>query len=304
MNNLSFPNRITLELTNRCNLNCVFCPRNHMEKHLGVMSERLFKKAIDEMAEHKPIALVPFFRGESLLHPKFIELMNYAKDKGIGPIQLTTNGMLLNNEMGQAILDSGVDFVSFSMDTVNAEDYERDRVGAKYGQVVANIEKFIELRDSTGRKIPEIQVSSVATETALPYKERFIAYWIDKADRVRIFVEHSKDGSFGSLQALDEHRFEKRLPCKKVVTDMVVYWDGSVALCNHDWDRKEPIGNINEKTILEIWNGERYREIRAMHDSGDVTDSTCKGCDHWKMYYLPNSMIGEVHSRNKLATAE
>ncbi|MDH4182699.1 MAG: radical SAM protein [Nitrospinota bacterium] len=295
MTPLDFPNRITLELTNACNLSCGFCPRHLMEKNLGYMDEELFIKAIDEMAENLPVALVPFFRGEPLLHPKFLRLIKYAKERGVGPIQLTTNGMLLDEEKAAGLVDSGVDFVSFSLDTVDAEEYEKNRPGANYERVTANVERFIKMRNAAGRGAPQVQVSSVATEIFRKSKAEFVEKWIGKADRVRIYAEHSKDGRFGSLELGASGSLQERLPCKKVMTDMVIYWDGDVALCNHDWDRQLPVGNIQFDSIRRIWHGARYQQIREEHTSGKVQDATCSGCDHWKMYYIPEGFVGEVY---------
>ena len=43
-----FPERITVELTNRCNLECTFCPRHLVEMKLGNMEMSLFKKIVDQ----------------------------------------------------------------------------------------------------------------------------------------------------------------------------------------------------------------------------------------------------------------
>ena len=74
-----FPKRVTLELTNHCNLRCVMCPRKYMRGPKGYMSFSLYKNIIGQLAEHRDTALVPFFRGESLLHPRCIEMLRYAK---------------------------------------------------------------------------------------------------------------------------------------------------------------------------------------------------------------------------------
>lgn len=298
-----FPRRVTLELTNSCNLRCVFCPRGIMEQTQGFMEPALFKKAVDEMADHLPVALVPFFRGESLLHPRFLELVGYAARKGVGPVQMTTNAMLLNDDLARGIINAGVDFISFSLDTSNAEIYERSRPGAIYEKAAANVERFIDLREHMGAGKPEIQVSGVLTEENAPYKDEFAAKWRGRADRVRIFVEHSRDGRFGSLDGHALPEFQKRLPCHKVFEDMVVYWDGGVALCNHDWSRPEPIGNISEQSIADIWAGERYRLIREQHLSGSIEDPVCSGCDHWVVSHIAGGFIGELYVKERSARA-
>ena len=56
----TFPKRITLELTNRCNISCSFCPRHNMGGFLGSMDTALALHLLDEMADHLPVTLVPF----------------------------------------------------------------------------------------------------------------------------------------------------------------------------------------------------------------------------------------------------
>ena len=84
-----------------------------MEARPGHMEWELYTKLIDEMAEHPGTAMVPFFRGESMLHPKFIPMLAYAKEKGIGPIQCTTNATRMKPEYARALVDLRIDFVSF-----------------------------------------------------------------------------------------------------------------------------------------------------------------------------------------------
>ena len=47
-----FPERITLELTNNCNLNCIFCPRRIMAKHQGFLNINLANRLNDDIADH------------------------------------------------------------------------------------------------------------------------------------------------------------------------------------------------------------------------------------------------------------
>ncbi len=293
-----FPSRVTLELTNLCNLDCTFCPRKLMARHQGFMDTALAKRLLDEMAGHLPVSLVPFFRGESLLHPDWAEILRYARGRGIGPIQLTSNGMRLDREAAEKVLDLEIDFISFSLDTVDPEIYERTRRRGSYEKVVANIRRFLDLKRQRGARLPEVQVSSVATELHRPGMEAFVAFWRPLVDRVRIYVEHSQDGHPGSI---DEPlpAFPRRYPCWKPCTDMVIYWDGQVALCNHDWTREpsRALGNVARQTIAEVWNSPAYREVREAHQAGTVASlPPCDYCDHWKMFYLEPGYLGEVYA--------
>lgn len=296
---LKFPKRLTVEFTNHCNFKCVMCPRQRLKENLGYLDMALYKKIITEAKEYLPVAFVPFFRGESLLHPHFFEMIDMAKKSGLGPIQLTTNAMLLDRELSIRLIETGLDFISFSLDVLGKSSYEKIRVGGDYELVMSNIENFLNIREKKNSRLPEVQVSTVETRKNKAGLDAFIGYWRKRADRVRVYPEHSSDGSYGSLSGYILPHFDKRLPCKKVFTDMVIYWDGTIAVCNHDWDRREYLGNIRDTSIENIWNGYKYKEIRKRHIDGNLEDDlTCKGCDHWKMYYIEEGLVGKIYKRD------
>lgn len=263
------------------------------------MNLLLAKKLIDEMSEHLPVALVPFFRGEPLMHPDWYEVLAYAKKKGVGPIQITTNATRMNKEVAQAIIDLQLEFISFSLDTIDQELYQQTRRGADYDTVRDNILYLLELKRKDGRVFPEIQVSAVDTPLHHDKLDDFVAYWQQKVDRVRIYIEHSQDGHPGSITA-PLPSFESRLPCHKLFTDIVIYWDGDVALCNHDWNRvgSDSLGSVMTQGIFEVWNSQKYNMLRSKHKEGDVLDIyPCNYCDHWKMYYIEDGFLGKIFSR-------
>lgn len=294
-----FPERITVELTNRCNLSCTFCPRQHLSMPQGFMRNELFKHIVDECARHLPVALVPFFRGESLLHPDFIPLMEYAKRKGLGPIQITTNAMLLDAQMAEHLVAIGTDFINISLDTLNPDVYEKSRRGACYEKVVENVLRLIEIKNTSGAALPVIQISGVDIEEYHPYKEAFIAYWRTRADRVRIYVEHSREGRFGSVEPTSDRSNQTRRACHKPFTDLVVYWNGDVALCNHDWNRQDRLGNVANTSIATIWTGERYQDIRTDHLARQQRlEALCRECDHWMTYYVDHGILGELYEKD------
>lgn len=265
-----------------------------MDSHKGHMDFELYGKIIDEMANYPGTAMVPFFRGESMLHPKFVEMLTYAKEKGIGPIQYTSNATRMKPEYARAIVDLEIDFISFSVDTVDPELYEKIRIGGKLKRTLANIEYFCEYRAKSKSPLPEVQVSVVKTKLTESSIDKFVEFWSPKVDRVRVYEEHSAGGTFGALAGSDDE--SQRLACHKPFGDMVIYWDGTVGLCNHDWVRTDLIDSVANKTIQEVWQGERYELIRQAHLKNlDQLEKVCKGCDHWRVFYADKNRIGELY---------
>lgn len=298
-----FPERVTLEITSICNFDCPMCPRHFENDKEGMMPFDLWCRLVDEMAAEGARILTSFFRGESTLHKKWLDMLAYAKKKGIPTVQLTTNGSLLPEPKAKALLDVGIDFLSFSVDTMDPDAYKIVRTGGTLEKTLSNVEGFLRLKREGGYGKPEVQVSAVDTKWAHPHLGGFVKYWQGKVDRVRIYPEHSMEGKYGIL-AESERRFRGlKLPCHKPMTDLVVGWNGECFLCCYDWERKCSIGNVKDKPIREVWNGRPYQDMRRMH-AGELPMNpleNCVHCDHWQNAYLDEGLTGTLHRNGEAA---
>ncbi len=304
MEKLAFPNRVTVELTNDCNVSCTFCNRQKIDMKIGYMKDELYYKIVDEMAEHPPIKMVPFFRGEPLMHPHIISFIKYAKEKGIGPIQMASNGLLLNDKMQDELIETGIDYVSFSLDTTDEEIYKCSRLSGNLKISSDNVESFglkCKRRKEQGLTAPKVQVSTINIEDYKKNQKEFIDKWLPLVDVVRVYEQHDEKGQLvdpNVRRKLDI--FMDRKPCRKIFTDMIIYWDGRLALCNYDWDEKRDLGNVNNSSIQQIWNSQEYESIRNRHINNLLQDEICADCHHWKIDYTEQGYIGtSYHSEEQ-----
>ncbi|MBF0329983.1 MAG: radical SAM protein [Nitrospirae bacterium] len=279
-----FPKRLEIELSSNCNLKCVYCPRHHMQELSGYINWDLFVKIIDEASLYPETIIVLHRRGESMMHPRFKELLRYVAGK-FGEIQMATNATLLVEDKFASIVDS-ITFLSFSLDVPSV--YEKTRVPAKYGMVEKNILKFLDFNQGRVKTQTSMVRSDYTTDEDI---ETFKRLWQSKVDRVRVYDEHSKDGRFGSL---DTPRAERKL-CVMPFYEMLVYDDGGVGRCNHDWNG-DPMGNVNNQTLYGIWHSENYRGLRGQHERLEFTDAVCRSCDSWYPE-IGNQGTGEVLER-------
>jgi radical SAM protein with 4Fe4S-binding SPASM domain len=272
MPDYQFPKRIEIELASACNLKCTYCPRHFVDDLKGFIDVSLYKRLIDEIAHYPETIIVLHRRGESLLHPQFIEMMNYIRGK-FKTVQLATNATLLNKAKAQAIIDAAT-FLSFSIDTPRR--FEKTRIPAKYEKVEANILEFLKMNKTQGNPV-NTQVSMVRTaETLEAETAMFQKIWEHKVDRVRIYDQHSENGVFGSIR----QRRSRRKPCVMPFYEMLIYCDGKIGRCNHDWDG-EPIGDIAQTDISQIWNNSVYSNLRRQQKTLMITDPVCASCDSW-----------------------
>lgn len=259
---MQLPKRVTLELSNRCNRKCEGCPRHSMDYPLGDMGISLLTKVTDQLPDN--VCVVPFFRGDPLLNPQFIEATKILRR--FREVQLATNGDFLTRAHQKAILDTCT-FVSVSL----------HRYLFPHNTLLPSF-----FYDALGNGV-ETQVSIL--DTLIRDKTRFSRQWLNHVDQVRIYKTHSKNG-FGSMEG-EESPTE---PCNKPFEEMVVYWDGEVGLCNHDWNNQTSLGNLHVQTIEDVWNGTLYEEARFFHSSERRRlVASCERCD-----FAPNHVYGEL----------
>ncbi len=254
---------VNLELTNHCNLRCTICPVNTtMRRPKGFMDPALFRRVIDDNPQLDFV--LAFQWGEPLLHPQFFELVRYAADRGVRTM-ITSNGTHLSPENRRALLDCGLERITFSVDGDHAthraiRDYDLDVLRRDVLALVAE-------RDAAGARL-RIDVSMVvddATEGAL---DTYFADWRGIADRV---------------QAIPRMVAERRsAPCRELWRGtLVVLWDGRVTTCCVDSEGLLAVGDARTERLTDVWNGGAMRAIRRAHAEGRFP-ALCAHCGEYE----------------------
>jgi radical SAM protein with 4Fe4S-binding SPASM domain len=111
----------------------------------------------------------------------------------------------------------------------------------------------------------------------------------------------------GTNDAINVLRLEKPsarpLPvCDKPWTSVTILWDGRVVPCCFDYDGILTLGNVNEQSLAEIWNGPKLKALRTDHRNHTLDGvSLCAQCTDKeghpvrKWYYPLNRMFGSVN---------
>ena len=147
-----FPLIVAIEPTNYCNFNCIMCSHDKMTRKKGIMDIRLYKKIIDEIAAVNPDTRIYLdLYGEPLtIKYKLYYMIDYAVKKGVSNVNLNTNGSLLDEEMTEMLLDSGLNYFSTDCDGFSKEVYEKIRRGGKRDKFYKNIEYLLERKKQRG----------------------------------------------------------------------------------------------------------------------------------------------------------
>ena len=175
--NIPLPIRLWVEPNPYCNLKCPMCPQSdprisEVTRGKAYMDFELYKKIIDEAGEHVyDINLA--HRDESLFHKSLPQMIRYAAEKGI-KTRLHTNATILNEKLSRALLDSGLDLLSFSFDGFKKEPYEKIRVRANFEKTLANIIQFLELKKKYRSRKPYTVFQVIELNGNTEGKQEFI----------------------------------------------------------------------------------------------------------------------------------
>ena len=274
------PPTLQIEPTNHCNVNCLCCPWERSARKRGYMDFPLYQRIIDDAARIGVERIHLFLLGEPLLHPRLIEMVEYAKSKNLA-IYLTTNGMLLKRGLMEGLLRSGMDGndrVAISVLGYSKEVHERVMRGVNHETVLRNISDFLDLRREYGRTGPAIEVVFYSMPENEDEKSQYIAYWSGRVDRVR--------ADCGISESFSDHKKQRNTTairkdsCADLWERMTVFWNGDVTVCNSDVDGEYVVGNLREQSTKEIWNCRQLRSVRKSHGDKQFQDfPLCSKCD-------------------------
>ena len=222
-----FPMHLDIEITNRCNLNCTFCDKLPLlsREQIGDMDFALYKKVLDEGSEKGLCAVKLSYRGESLLHRQVVEMVAYAKQKGVLDIYFNTNGMLLTREMNLKLIDAGLDRISISVEGTDPIAFERERKGAKFDRILRNIDALIKLRQQENCSHPKVRVQTVRLP-GLDLDE-YTEFWQSHCDEVAAI-------DYKDVKNRNTDLINVNWACPQLWQRMTIEWDGTIMPCNND----------------------------------------------------------------------
>ncbi|MBH71518.1 MAG: radical SAM protein [Pelagibacteraceae bacterium] len=262
-----FPVYLLVEPTSVCNLRCVMCfqiDKSFTKKpYMGFMDFNLFKKIIDEAANNGTSAITLASRGEPLLHPKISEMIKYvSKKESFIDIKLNTNATRLNEKLCHEILKSNINMVVVSIDSHVKKQYEEIRKGGKFDEVLKNIKLLVDTRKKFYKNSKlEIRVSGVKFKED-QNENNFRKFWSKIVDNVAYVQYQNRWNTY-------KNKPNKKInhPCVYLWERLYVWFDGVCNPCDADYKSFLSPGNLNNKSIKEVWNSDQLNKLRNLHIS-------------------------------------
>lgn len=271
----AYPISLIVESTSYCNLKCPMCPRQHPSYPAAHMDYGIFTRIVDEVKDNSGL-IFPWGLGEPLMNPDIFRLIRYCSDAGLYTV-VSTNATLLTRERGRELIYSGLDNLIIAFDGTDAETYEKYRVNAKYEKVMANILNFLELKKEMGSRL-FVVMQMVRLPGNSHQVEEYQRIWNrEGVDEVRI----KEDEVVVDGVAFDGRSSQRvqRNPCYQLWQGPVhIDYKGDFRPCCYMF-RNDPVGNVRDSSIRELWDSEQMRKLRAAHLNGDLQDyPDCRSC--------------------------
>lgn len=245
----------TIELLDYCNFYCPHCFVHNQYK--AMIDKTSYKKIIDELVNMKCIWLL-LTGGEVILHPDFIELYEYAYDKGL-LITIFTNGYLINDDVLNLFKNKPPYEIEISLYGCDAESYYRfTKIQDSYNKVINNIDKLLELKLN-------LKLKTVVVKQLLEYIDD-----IEKIAKSRN-IEFRKDGIIIPRINGDNKVCEFRIKPETLAS-----FDKNEAQLIYEKSKNKYIGDelytceAGNNSIFIDANSKMYICMMSRHDSYDL----------------------------------
>ena len=261
--------KIHIEISNICNLQCSFCPEVEREKK--EMDEVLFSRLIREA---KPLTeeVCLHVMGEPLAHPKFSRFVEISSALNV-PLNIVTNGTLLNEEKTTTLLNPTVRQVNFSLQSF------LDNFPGKDPSTY--LEKIFSFTRKAFLERPDLYINyrlwNLDSEQMSNNQNEFIFKKIEEEFSITINrnVDVKQIKSKKLLNRLYLHfdsRFQWPNPqspirgdkgfCHALSTHIAIHANGTVVPCCLDKEASTKLGSTQETPLQEILLNKRTQKMK------------------------------------------
>ena len=234
---------IEIEVINRCNGECPFCPVNkHMDpRKLLKMDENLFRKIIDELGElNYSGRLALHSNNEPFLDSRIIEFAKYAREKVPKAfLYMYTNGTLLTIEKFKAIIPY--------LDRIVIDNYDDEL------KLHENVKKINALCKNNRK--------------------------LDKKVEIHVRKIHEVLDTRGGQSPNNDKRKTYNMSCILPYKQMIVRPDGKTSLCCNDPYGKYTLADLNKMSLKEAWHSKRMEKVRRSLRKSRMGIRLCRFCD-------------------------
>lgn len=240
----NIPPYINVEITTECNYRCPFCPQSSFGRKAKYITTDAFRYLIEELKKIKfNRAIMLYVNNEPFLHPQLMEFCRIiSKELPLVQIIIESNGALITEDhiRSMSLLSNPI--------VLKINDYAPEHAIAM--KIKTWFEK-LEYKNSMGLRIN-------------------LRSWQEK-------LSNRAGNQPGCASYLDAYQ---DIICTWPFSALFLDTDLRSFLCCSDYKHTIIMGDLRKETIMQVWKGEKYREVRRkMLISGRRENGLCQKCD-------------------------
>lgn len=278
--------RVYIEISNICNLKCDFCPEVHRQSK--VMDVDMFRAIIADVAPLTDEVCLHLM-GEPLNHPKLADFIAACADQNL-PINLTTNGVLLNAARRALLLHPIIRQVNISVHSFEANFGVQDVSGYLSKVFAFTHQAFVERPDMyINYRIWDLQDPATMSDKSAAIRiaiEKEFAFSIDpkvidlrrrKGYLIKNRLYLNFDSRFEWPSLKNTIRAQEGF-CHGLSNHFGIHADGTVVPCCLDKEADIALGNCTKQSVRDILQSERAVQLKAGFAKKTLVEDLCKRC--------------------------
>ncbi|NTU79346.1 MAG: radical SAM protein [Chloroflexales bacterium] len=288
---------------NVCNLRCPLCPTGNglLDRSKGMLKLKDFEVILSKIAPYA-VEVSLHNWGEPLLNKEIFSIIGATSRRGIAT-NMSSNLSIEKEDLGERLVESGLEYLIVSLDGVTQDVYERYRVRGEIDLVFHNLRSIVEAKRRLKSSRPVIEWQYLVfqhNEHQMAEAQR-LASEIG-VERFRFRSPGFPLGDYKLVGAPAQEEAEAKWmptnpaywelhpgqlrkagylwdePCYYLYRSMTINPGGGVAACCIVYKERQDFGNLVRDELDTIWNSDRYRRSRQLYTSdpgqaGTVCDS-------------------------------
>jgi radical SAM protein with 4Fe4S-binding SPASM domain len=285
-----------IETTNACNMRCEMCPRTTiMTRPVETMKPEMFKRVIDQLkpftaeqlsrweafAEKNygipkssvsenhyflyviPRVIVLHGYGDPLLDKNMPQYVKWMTERGLESY-FSCNPANINMERTIETFENGLGYVKYSIESV--DDLRHKMVRGQASNFSESYKNILKLLDLKAQRNYKTTIVITMINLNKPWQQDEFAKLQDAFKGMDAYVYlKSQDQMWYEDNKQTTQSIHWQEFCQFPWSSMTVKSNGEAVECVEDFNNEIILGNTATESMMDIWNGEKYKQFRKDH---------------------------------------
>lgn len=272
------PKNLMLEVTNDCNLKCIFCANHNMTRKRKCIDKKIVKKSLEQARKLGIKEVGLYANGEPLLNRNIDDYIKQAKELSYNYIYITTNGVLAKKDKIKKLFEMGLNSIKFSINSIYEDNYFMIHGVNCFDLVMKNLKEVYNMKE---KYFPDrkVYVSYIKTKVNNFSDERIREFFQQYCDNFSIQHVRNQGGLIANIDELKlDTENSLKLPCYYPFNSIIVTCEGYITACCMDFQNYLTYGDLNKENMQDIWNNSIIKSFREKQLNGNIGNTICENC--------------------------